>query len=57
MGMNPCVGCKRKGNCPEKCYPKADYERHMAKLNRKIRQKQGKKVGLALQMSKCSSES
>jgi len=35
--MNPCAGCKKKGGCPEICYPKRDYERHMKKLNRKIR--------------------
>ena len=34
--MNPCVMCK-KPYCPLKCKPKADYIRHMKKLNRKIR--------------------
>lgn len=36
--MNPCVGCKRKTECPKRCKPKADYIRHMRKLNRKVRQ-------------------
>lgn len=36
--MNPCAVCKQKGNCPERCKPKADYIRHMKKLNRRVRQ-------------------
>ena len=35
--MNPCAGCGRKGNCPNKCKPKADFIRHMKRLNRKMR--------------------
>ena len=35
--MGPCVRCAKKGNCPERCKPKADYIRHMQKLNRKVK--------------------
>ena len=35
--MHPCVNCQKKENCPDKCYPKRDYERHMARVNRKLR--------------------
>lgn len=35
--MHPCAECRKKSNCPEKCKPKADYIRHMKKLNRRIR--------------------
>ena len=35
--MHPCVRCAKKGNCPDRCKPKADYIRHMKRLNRKIR--------------------
>lgn len=24
--MNPCDNCKKKPNCPERCFPKMDYE-------------------------------
>lgn len=35
--MHPCVRCHKKVNCPDKCYPKRDYERHMNRINRKLR--------------------
>ena len=38
--MHPCVRCAKKGNCPERCKPKADYIRHMKRLNRQIRREQ-----------------
>ena len=28
---NPCTNCKKKGRCPDVCYPKRDYERGMRK--------------------------
>ena len=34
--MHPCVQCSKKGNCPERCKPKADYIRHMKRMNRLI---------------------
>lgn len=50
--MNPCTNCKRKP-CPERCIPKADYQRHLAREKRKaagkLRQKLPKCiVGVAL---------
>jgi len=41
--MHPCVRCKKKGKCPDKCYPKKDYERHLEKLNKHLNKQ--KKVG------------
>ena len=38
--MNPCVLCRNKGNCPKHCKPKADYIRHMNRLNRKLRKRE-----------------
>ncbi len=38
--MNPCVQCAKKNNCPEKCKPKADFIRHMKRINRAIRKGQ-----------------
>lgn len=35
--MNPCLKCKKKGSCPNVCKPKADFVRHLQKLNRKLR--------------------
>ena len=35
--MNPCVGCKKKGQCPDVCKPKADFVRHLKRLNRAMR--------------------
>lgn len=32
---NPCDKCKRKPNCPERCYPKLDYERAVRKRRTK----------------------
>ena len=32
--MNPCIDCRRRGNCPAGCKPRADYIRHMKKINR-----------------------
>lgn len=34
--MHPCVKCKNKGKCPERCFPKLDYERHVDKINRRV---------------------
>ena len=33
--MNPCVNCKRYPNCPNPCYPKKDYLRHLKKRKKK----------------------
>ena len=30
----PCDKCKKKPNCPERCYPKLDYLRHLRKKRR-----------------------
>lgn len=38
--MHPCVRCAKRGECPERCKPKADYIRHMKRLNRQIRREQ-----------------
>lgn len=38
--MNPCNNCKKHGKCPQKCYPKIDYIRHMRK--KKKHSKEGK---------------
>ena len=38
--MNPCAGCGKKGQCPKRCKPKADWVRHMKRLNRMVRNKQ-----------------
>ena len=35
--MNPCVLCSKKGHCPERCKPKADFIRHMRRINRVLR--------------------
>jgi len=35
--MNPCVRCKKKGQCPNVCKPKEDYIRHMKRINRILR--------------------
>lgn len=43
--MNPCAGCKHKGNCPEKCKPKQDYIRHIRRLNRKLRKNERLRAG------------
>lgn len=32
--MNPCDNCKKKPNCPERCFPKMDYERGQKKRRR-----------------------
>lgn len=32
---NPCDKCKRKPHCPERCYPRADYERALKKRRRR----------------------
>ena len=32
--MNPCDNCKKKPNCPERCFPKMDYERGKKKRRR-----------------------
>ena len=42
--MNPCVRCAKKGDCPEYCKPKADFIRHMKKINRKVRQSKAEKL-------------
>lgn len=42
--MNPCSGCSKKGQCPKRCKPKADFTRHMKRLNRSVR-KSGKEDG------------
>lgn len=31
---NPCENCKKKGRCPDVCYPKRDYERGQRKRER-----------------------
>jgi hypothetical protein len=46
--VNPCVGCKRKGDCPKKCKPKADYARHMKRINRKMRMFAGEEQCLSV---------
>jgi len=33
--MSPCENCKRKPNCPERCRPKEDWNRHVRKTLRK----------------------
>lgn len=30
----PCDKCKKKPNCPDRCYPKMDYLRHLRKVPR-----------------------
>lgn len=36
MSMNnPCDKCRKKPDCPERCFPKADYERGLKKQRRK----------------------
>ena len=40
--MHPCVRCAKKGTCPARCKPKADYTRHIKKLNRIIKRKEAK---------------
>lgn len=34
--MNPCDNCKKKPNCPERCFPKMDYERGQKKRKRAV---------------------
>ena len=41
--MNPCVGCKKKGQCPNVCKPKADFVRHMKRINRILRRNERQK--------------
>lgn len=31
---DPCTKCKKKPNCPKKCYPKIDYLRALKKIKR-----------------------
>ena len=43
--MHPCVRCAKKGNCPARCKPKADYIRHIKRMNRIIKRKEAENNG------------
>lgn len=32
---NPCNKCRKKPDCPERCFPKIDYKRALQKERRK----------------------
>lgn len=35
MTRHPCDGCKRFPNCPQPCFPKIDYMRHVKRKRKK----------------------
>ncbi len=44
--QNPCDKCKKKGNCPRRCYPRMDYER--ARKRRKKRENRNSMVDVTV---------